>query len=60
MARIALTSSFLFSGEYTKAKSGTAKASCECEDPTERDADGNTGARSVLVEIGFLFTFFGC
>jgi hypothetical protein len=40
----------LLLGEHTKAKSGTAKASCGREDPTERNADGNTGARSVHVE----------
>jgi predicted nucleic acid-binding Zn-ribbon protein len=35
------------SGEHSEAKGGAAGASCECQDSTERNADGNTRARSV-------------
>ena len=37
----------LITGEYTETKGGAAEASCECENSTERNADGNTRARSV-------------
>lgn len=39
----------LVSGEYTETKGGAAEASCERENSTERDADGNTRVRSVHV-----------
>jgi structural maintenance of chromosome 2 len=38
-----------FVGEHTEAKGGTAEASCECEDSTERDADRDAGAWFVHV-----------
>jgi hypothetical protein len=39
----------LISGEYTETKGGAAEASCERENSTEGNADGNTRARSVHV-----------
>ena len=38
---------FPFTGQHTEAKGGTAEAGREREDSTERDADGNAGARFV-------------
>lgn len=43
----ALNNGSFISGEYTETKGGAAEASCERENSTERNADGNTRARSV-------------
>lgn len=40
---------FPISGEYTETKGGAAEASRERENSTERNADGDTRARSVHV-----------
>ena len=42
-----LLNRFPFTGQHTEAKGGTAEAGREREDSTERDADGNAGARFV-------------
>ena len=40
---------FPFAGQHTEAKGGTAEAGRGHEDATERNADGNAGARFVYV-----------
>ena len=40
---------FPISGKYTETKGGAAEASCQRENSTEGNADGNTRARSVHV-----------
>jgi hypothetical protein len=40
---------FPSTGQHTEAKGGTAEAGREREDSTERDADGNAGARFVYL-----------
>jgi hypothetical protein len=46
---IALNYGLSSAGKYTETKGGAAEASCERENSTERNADGNTRVRSVHV-----------
>jgi hypothetical protein len=47
MPKFVVLNGFPFAGQHTEAKGGTAEAGRGREDTTERNADGNAGARFV-------------
>ena len=49
MPKSIVLNGFSFAGQHTEAKGGAAEAGRGREDTTERNADGNAGARFVRV-----------